>query len=169
MFLTQTGCRSQTDADGEVTDLLDPASCVYRVSRVRYPPEFERVRLAVTPLEQRDLRMNDLEQKRIEKTVAAFVAKRRPPAHLRDQVDLSFRFDGRNVEIFEIRPRWDNPAQRVEEAIAKARYLKSRNRWLVYWQKADLKWHKYDPMPEVITVDAFLRLVDDDQYACFFG
>ena len=113
--------------------------------------------------------MNDIERKRIENAVAAFVAKRRPPAHLRDQVDLSFRFDGRSVEIFEIRPRWDNPAQRVEEAVAKARYLKSRDRWLVYWQRADLKWHKYDPMPEVRTVGAFLRLVDDDEYACFFG
>ena len=113
--------------------------------------------------------MNDIERKRIENAVAAFVAKRRPPAHLRDQVDLSFRFDGRSVEIFEIRPRWNKPAERIEEAIAKARYVKARDRWLVYWQRADLKWHKYDPMPEVRTVDAFLRLVDDDEYACFFG
>jgi hypothetical protein len=113
--------------------------------------------------------MNDIERKRIENAVAAFMAKRRPPSHLRDQVDLSFRFDGRSVEIFEIRPRWDNPAQRLEEAVAKARYVKARDRWLVYWQRADLKWHKYDPMPEVSTVDAFLRLVDDDEYACFFG
>ena len=113
--------------------------------------------------------MNDIERKRIENAVAAFVAKRRPPAHLRDQVDLSFRFDGRSVEIFEIRPRWNKPAERIEEAIAKARYVKARDRWLVYWQRADLKWHKYDPMPEVRTVDAFLRVVDDDEYACFFG
>jgi hypothetical protein len=113
--------------------------------------------------------MDDMERKRIENAVAAFVAKRRPPAHLRDQVDLSFRFDGRSVEIFEIRPRWDNPAQRVEEAVAKVRYMKSRAKWLVYWQRADLKWHKYGPMPEVNTVDAFLRLVDEDEYGCFFG
>ena len=113
--------------------------------------------------------MNDLERKRIEKAIAAFVAKRRPPAHLRDQVDLSFRFDGRSVEIFEIRPRWDDPTERVEEAVAKARYLKSRDMWLIYWQRADLKWHKYEPVPEVSTIDAFLRLVDEDEYACFFG
>lgn len=113
--------------------------------------------------------MNDIERKRIEKAVAAFVAKRRPPVHLRDQVDLSFRFDGRSVEIFEIRPRWDDPTERVEEAVGKARYLKSRDMWLVYWQRADLKWHKYAPVPEVRTVDAFLRLVDEDEYACFFG
>jgi len=99
----------------------------------------------------------------------AFIARRRPPVHRRDQVDLSFRFDGRSIEILEIRPRWDNSRQRVEEAVAKARDLKSRDVWLVYWQRADLKWHTYDPMPEVKTVDAFLRLVDDDEYAWFFG
>lgn len=113
--------------------------------------------------------MNDIEWKRIENAIAAFVAKRRPPVHMRDQVDLSFRFDGRSVEIFEIRPRWDNAARRIEEAVGKARYLKSRDMWLVYWQRADLKWHKYDPMPEVSTIDAFLRLVDEDDYGCFFG
>ena len=113
--------------------------------------------------------MNDMERKRIENVVTAFVAKRRPPVHLRDGVDLSFRFDGRSVEIFEIRPRWDNPTQNVEEPAARARYLKSRDRWLVYWQRADLKWHKYGPMPEVRTVEAFLKLIDEDQYGCFFG
>ena len=113
--------------------------------------------------------MNDIERKRIENAVATFVASRRPPLHLRDQVDLSFRFDGRSVEIFEIRPRWDNPTQKVEEAVAKARYLKSRDTWLVYWQRADLKWHKYGPVPEVGTLEAFLDLVDRDEYACFFG
>ena len=113
--------------------------------------------------------MDDLARKRIENSVAAFMKKRRPPAHIRDRVDLGFRFDGRSIEIFEIRPRWDNPREKVEEAIAKARYLKSRDVWLVYWQRADLKWHEYDPMPEVNTVDAFLRLVDEDEYSCFFG
>jgi len=113
--------------------------------------------------------MNDIERKRIDRAVAAFVAARRPPAHLRDQVDLTYRFDGRNLEIFEIRARWDEPAEKIEASIAKARYVKSRDLWLVYWQRADLKWHKYDPVPAVGTVEAFLRLVDEDEYACFFG
>lgn len=113
--------------------------------------------------------MNDIERKRIENAVAALVTKRRPPAHVRDEVDLSFRFDGRSVEIFEVRQRFDDPAQKVEASVAKARYVKSRDRWLVYWKRADLKWHKYDPAPEVRTIDAFLKLVDEDAYACFFG
>ena len=113
--------------------------------------------------------MNDVDRKRVENAITAFVGKRRPPAHLRDQVDLGFCFDGRSVEIFEIRPRWDKPAEKIEEAVAKARYVKSRDEWLVYWQRADLKWHKYGPAPEVSTVQAFLALVDEDKYGCFFG
>lgn len=113
--------------------------------------------------------MNDMERKRIENAVAAFIARRRPPVHLRDQIDLGFRFDGSSVEIVEIRPHWNDPAERIEEAVAKARYVKSREKWLVYWQRADRKWHKYDPAPEVGSIDAFLKLVDEDEYGCFFG
>jgi hypothetical protein len=113
--------------------------------------------------------MDDAARKRIENAIAAFVARHRPPVHLRDQIDLSFRFDGRRVEIFEIRPHWNNPTQKIEESVGKARYLKSRDTWLVYWQRADLKWHKYAPMPEVSNIEDFLRLVDEDKHACFFG
>jgi hypothetical protein len=113
--------------------------------------------------------VNESEKKRVEKAVAAYVAKRRPPEHIRDEVDLAFRFDGRYVDIFEIRPRWKRPSEKVEEAVARARYFKSRNAWVVYWRRADMKWHRYGPAPEVKTIGAFLRIVDEDQYGCFFG
>ena len=113
--------------------------------------------------------LNDLEKKRVQNAIAAYVERRRPPLHIREQVDLAFRFDGRTVELFEIRPRWDRPTEKIEEAVAKARYLQSRGEWLVYWQRADLKWHKYGPQPEVRTLEAFLKLVDEDEYGCFFG
>lgn len=116
-----------------------------------------------------NLPMNDLEKKRVERRVAVFVERRRPPAHLRDKVDLAFRFDGTSVEIFEIRPRWDKPVEKIEGAIAKARYVKSRDEWRVYWQRADLEWHRYDPRPEVPTIEVFLALVEEDAHSCFFG
>ncbi|HEX6996752.1 MAG TPA: DUF3024 domain-containing protein [Gammaproteobacteria bacterium] len=34
---------------------------------------------------------------------------------------------------------------------------------------SDLKWHGYEPMPEVQSIDAFFKLVSEDAYACFFG
>jgi Protein of unknown function (DUF3024) len=113
--------------------------------------------------------MNDIERKRVENTVAAFIAKRRPPAHMRDQLDLGFRFDGQVLEIFTTRPRWNDPSERSEQAIARARYWKSRNEWSIYWERADMKWHRYQPVPNVPTVAAFLRVVDEDEYGCFFG
>ena len=38
-----------------------------------------------------------------------------------------------------------------------------------FWQRADLKWHGYEPRPEVARLEQFLALVEEDEYACFFG
>jgi len=32
-----------------------------------------------------------------------------------------------------------------------------------------LKWHFYEPVPDVSTLDEFLAVVKKDEYACFFG
>ena len=111
----------------------------------------------------------EFEVKKYEKVVGAYVEQHRPPLHLRTQLDLSFRISGQSIEIFEIRPRWNSPKQMIEEAVAKVTYVKSQRIWKVYWQPADLKWHRYDPKPDVKTVEAFLELVDEDEYGCFFG
>jgi hypothetical protein len=57
----------------------------------------------------------------------------------------------------------------LEHPIAKATYNKSKRNWKVYWQRADLKWHSFEPSPEVESIEDFLALVQADQYACFFG
>jgi hypothetical protein len=113
--------------------------------------------------------VSEFETKQWEKVVGAFLDRRRPPPHLRDQLDLGFRVHGQSVEIFETRPYWLDPTETIENPVAKATYVKSSRIWKVYWQRADLKWHRYDPNPEVATLQAFLDVVDKDQYACFFG
>lgn len=113
--------------------------------------------------------LSEFETKKIEKTVSAFIEKRRPPAYMRDQMDLGFRVSKQSVELFEIRPLWMDPSQKIEEAVAKATWVKSTKKWKIYWQRADLKWHRYDPDPEVDTLEEFLTIVDKDEYACFFG
>ena len=112
---------------------------------------------------------SDVQRRRIEKVVAAYVEKHRPSADIRDELDLSFRITGQSIELFEIRPRWDSRTETTEDALAKARYIKSRSRWLVYWHRADSKWHRYPPQPEVRTVEAFLALVEKDDHSCFYG
>jgi len=113
--------------------------------------------------------LSEFEMKKIEKQVREFVEKRRPPPHIRPELDFGFRVKGQSVEIFEVRPCWRHPEERIEHAVAKATYVKTQQIWKVYWQRADLKWHRYEPAPEVKTLGAFLSLVDLDDYACFFG
>ena len=112
---------------------------------------------------------SEFEKKRIEKILGRYIEKNRPPENVRDQVDLSYKISGQSVEIFEIRPVWNDPNEKIEEPIAKATYVTSRDIWKVFWQRADLKWHRYDPDPEVASIEEFVELVENDDYACFFG
>jgi len=113
--------------------------------------------------------ISEFEIKRCEKAIAKFMAKRRPPAHIRDKLDLCFRIEEQSVVLFEVRPQWDNPSNILELPFAKATFVKVKSLWKVYWQRADLKWHSYDPSPEVRSIEEFLSLVDEDKNACFFG
>jgi len=70
--------------------------------------------------------LNDLERRRAEKAVGAFIAARRPPPHFRPQLDLGFRVSGQSVELFEIRPRWNRPEVKRESPFAKATLVRSR-------------------------------------------
>jgi hypothetical protein len=112
---------------------------------------------------------NDLEQKRIENALAAFLARRRPPVHVRAQVDIGCRQTGQSIELFEIRPQWDDPTIIREHPFAKATYVKTQKVWKVFWRRADLKWHGYEPTPTVKAIEEFIAIVHEDKHACFFG
>jgi len=113
--------------------------------------------------------LSEFEEKKIRKLVGDYVQRNRPPAYLRNEMDLSYRLSGQSVEIFEIRSLWNDKTTKIEEAVAKATYVKSQNIWKIYWQRADLKWHRYDPDPEVKSLEDFLMVVENDEYACFYG
>lgn len=113
--------------------------------------------------------LNDLEKKKIENTVGAFVARRRPPAHIRKEVDLDFRIPGQSIEIFEIRPVWQGNGETHEIPIAKATFVRTRNVWQLYWQRRDLKWHSYEPLPAVRSIEEVIAEIDADPCACFWG
>jgi hypothetical protein len=113
--------------------------------------------------------LSEFEMKRCEKLVAEFVQQLRPPPHLRAKVDLAFRVSGQSIEIFELRPHWMNKGITLESPIAKATYNKRKFKWKVFWQRADMKWHSYQPSPEVASVEEFLDVVRKDDHCCFFG
>ena len=116
-----------------------------------------------------DMALSEFETKRVEKAVLTFFERRRPPPHVRHELDIGYRITGQSLELFEIRPRWNNPKERMERPFAKATFVKTTDTWKVFWRRADLKWHGYEPASQVDSVEQFLTVVDEDKYACFFG
>ena len=113
--------------------------------------------------------ISEFEEKRCERELQKFMDVRRPPAHIRNEVDLRYRIKNQSVEIFEVRPEWRNPENKIEIPIAKTTYVKAQKHWKIYWQRQDLKWHSYQPVPTVDLFEEFLAVVHEDANACFFG
>ncbi|OOC50231.1 MULTISPECIES: DUF3024 domain-containing protein [Thioalkalivibrio] len=113
--------------------------------------------------------LSELERKRIEKLMEAFMERRRPPAHVRDRLDFVWRLEGQSVSLYEVRPLMDDASRIVENPVFKATFVRKSGRWKLYWQRADLKWHGYDPHPELASLEDVLQVVEKDEYACFFG
>ncbi len=113
--------------------------------------------------------LSEFEIKRCEKLLGAYLEKRRPPVEIRNELDLGYRLEGQSIEIFEIRPAWRHPEVKIEHSVAKATYVKTARIWKIYWKRADLKWHRYQPDPQVKTIEEFLAVVDKDEYGCFCG
>lgn len=112
----------------------------------------------------------EIELARLHRAMDDLMKLRRPPLHVRPKLDLGLRAKRQSVEIFEIRPVWRDPAdEKRESAVARATYVRGRGIWRVFWQRRDLKWHGYEPRPEVKSIDEFASLVSEDAHACFFG
>lgn len=98
-----------------------------------------------------------------------FIARRRPPEHIRKKLDLGYKIEEQSIIVFEIRPKWDNPKIIREHPFAKATFIKAKNHWKVFWMRSDLNWHTYSANPTVKSVKEFCNLVEEDKYHCFFG
>lgn len=112
---------------------------------------------------------SELERKRCERDLAKFMERRRPAPAIRPKLDLAYRIEAQSVELFEVRPDWRDPTKTMHTPVAKTTFVRSQNCWKVFWMRRDLKWHSYEPNPEVHSVEAFLNVVDRDEYCCFFG
>jgi len=93
----------------------------------------------------------------------------RPPEHIRNRLDLTYKIDNQSIILQELRPKFRDPDQIMESGYAKATFVKSEKKWKVYWMGSNLKWTLYEPEPEVGNLKKFLNLVDEDKYHCFKG
>lgn len=105
----------------------------------------------------------------IEIQIKKLVESIRPPVELRDELDIGYDFQQNTLELFEIRPKWDNKDEIIHSPIAKSRFIKVHGIWKVYWMRANGRWESYQPHPEVKSIDGFFALIQEDKYGCFFG
>ena len=73
------------------------------------------------------------------------------------------------MELFYERPAFERPGESAEDSIARLRYVRSRDAWWLFWMRADLKFHRYEPCPEVPTLSEALAVIREDTHCCFFG
>ncbi len=112
---------------------------------------------------------NEFELRKHQQILDKYIEKKRPPKNIRKELDISYRITNQSVEIFEIRPQWDNPNKTINTPVAKTTYIKTQDIWKIYWMRGDLKWHGYNPNPEVDNLSDFLRIINEDEYGCFWG
>ena len=98
-----------------------------------------------------------------------FLDRRRPPEHIRPRLDIGYAIVGQTVDIFEIRPEWNDSSSTRHTPVARLRFVRTRNQWCLYWMRRDLKWHLYEPGEAHASLRSALATVDADAHCCFFG
>lgn len=100
-----------------------------------------------------------------------YIEHKRPPLDMRHKLDLGFSLENRELVLFEIRPRWNDPSEIFHSDFAKAKYIKSRGIWKIFWKRANGNWQTYDPEgeSEIEDIIDFFRIVDEDKYHAFWG
>ena len=91
------------------------------------------------------------------------------PVQFKDQVRISYSIKNHDVLISESRPGWRNPSEWVESPIAKLRFVRTANKWRLYWLRASGKWMLYGPYSRSKTLRSMVREIELDSYGCFFG
>lgn len=74
-----------------------------------------------------------------EKIIANYIESIRPPAEVRKSVDLGYSYTDKEVVLFEIRPKWSDNSQVIHYPFVKAKYIKSRKHWKIFWMSAKEK------------------------------
>ncbi|GJM63610.1 DUF3024 domain-containing protein [Persicobacter diffluens] len=104
-----------------------------------------------------------------EKSIASFVEAMRPAEDMRDEVDIGYTFEKNTLILLEIRPSYVKPGIIVKSPIAKAKFIKSRSIWKLYWCRADESWDPYQPNPELENLTDVFEIINEDEYGCFWG
>ena len=122
-----------------------------------------------------------MDVKRSEQTVGGLCSKR-SPVQLKDKFRLTYAVKGQEVVIAERRPRWDSQTEWTDTSVAKLKFIRSADKWRLYWMRADLKCHEYPGLSSSSRLDDLVqdkRLMltrwpdfsteRDKQFSCLFS
>ena len=110
----------------------------------------------------------EIELARIEKIVGGF-CRAKTNHEFRNELRLEYSVNRHDVEIYEVRPDWMDPSKEMHTPVAKVKYVRTANEWRLYWMRADLKWHRYEPFEPTRDLQEIVDAVGRDEYCCFFG
>lgn len=98
-----------------------------------------------------------------------FLQAFRPREEIRDKLDYRFKIKRSEIVLYSIRPRWDGSPGVSEQELAKVKWVAAREKWQIYWMRADCRWHEYKAIREIRSLKDALAEVRADPYGCFFG
>lgn len=140
-----------------------------RPTTCRYPFSPSTVRESTpSPKPQASMPISETEKNSASWLLSQFCETRIPP-HVRDQIELGFRFEGNVVYLFERRPNWRGSGEWTSMDIARFRYFVGRGEWVLYWSDRNQIWHRYDLIGDWLPFRRLLKEVDEDPTCIFWG
>ena len=108
-------------------------------------------------------------EKLFRKKIELFVEEIRPPKHLRNKIDISFEFENNTLIIYQENQDWKDESKLIPMEAVKARFIKSKSIWKIYWMRSTLKWELYNPHSEADSLEKVFEIIKEDEFGCFFG
>jgi hypothetical protein len=102
-----------------------------------------------------------------EKLVGTYCEKRNP-AHVRDQMRLSFSVRGSSITLFDERPSYLDEKVWIKMSVAQFRYGED-GKWTLYCADRNSRWHEYWDLDASENLQDLLDEVDDDPTCIFWG
>jgi len=105
----------------------------------------------------------------VEKKVGEY-CKGKVPAHLLDEMNVSYKIRGRTVIIFENRAPWRPEFKEwTSMPVAQIRYNDKTGKWTLYCADRNERWHEYMDIDSTKNIDKILVEIDKDPTGIFWG
>ncbi len=111
---------------------------------------------------------SNLELELIDNKVGGLCRKLNHPEY-KDELSIEYKVHRHDVVIYEKRPAYNKPGEKIETPSVKLKYFRTKNEWGLYWMRKDMKWHIYKPFSNSVSLGDLLAEVKADPYGCFFG